>query len=227
MKNFEKISKMNLADLDRPEGIIEEESIQDADLCVEKTAQNPEDGERSETIVTENVQEQPEELAKKEMMEPQGRHFRVDANVTEKELKAFLFGHTYRQPLMIIVTILAIAWPLAVLIKKQGSVTMPLICSLFILIWIPFTTNLRAKNAKKLNPIYNEEFHYMFDEWGLHLELGDDAIDVEWKKVTKLIFYKSVAVIYTGKNNAFLIPSAAMGTQREEIVNFIKEMKKR
>ncbi|MFR3343806.1 MAG: hypothetical protein ACLTS6_07075 [Anaerobutyricum sp.] len=25
MKNFEKISKMNLADLDRPEGIIEEE----------------------------------------------------------------------------------------------------------------------------------------------------------------------------------------------------------
>ena len=213
MKNFEKISKMNLADLDRPEGIIEEESIQDADLCVEKTAQNPEDGERSETIVTENVQEQPEELAKKEMMEPQGRHFRVDANVTEKELKAFLFGHTYRQPLMIIVTILAIVWPLAVLIKKQGSV--------------PFTTNLRAKNAKKLNPIYNEEFHYMFDEWGLHLELGDDAIDVEWKKVTKLIFYKSVAVIYTGKNNAFLIPSAAMGTQREEIMNFIKEMKKR
>lgn len=227
MKNFEKISKMNLADLDRPEGIIEEESIQDADLCVEKTAQNPEDEECSETIVTENVQEQPEELAKKEMMEPQGRHFRVDANVTEKELKAFLFGHTYRQPLMIIVTILAIVWPLAVLIKKQGSVTMPLICSLFILIWIPFTTNLRAKNAKKLNPIYNEEFHYMFDEWGLHLELGDDAIDVEWKKITKLIFYKSVAVIYTGKNNAFLIPSEAMGTQREEIMNFIKEMKKR
>ena len=59
---------MNLADLDRPEGIIEE-SIQDADLCVEKTAQNPEDGERSETIVTENVQEQPEELAK--FMQPE------------------------------------------------------------------------------------------------------------------------------------------------------------
>ena len=121
MKNFEKISKMNLADLDRPEGILEEESIQDEDLLVEKTAQNPEDEERSETIVTENIQEQPEELAKKEMMEPQGRHFRVDANVTEKELKAFLFGHTYRQPLMIIVTILAIAWPLAVLIQEAGK----------------------------------------------------------------------------------------------------------
>lgn len=65
MKNFEKISKMNLADLDRPEGILEEESIQDEDLLVEKIAQNPEDEERSETIVTENIQEQPEELAEK------------------------------------------------------------------------------------------------------------------------------------------------------------------
>ena len=49
-----------------------------------KNSSNPEDGERSETIVTENVQEQPEELAEKRMMEPQGRHFRVDANVTER-----------------------------------------------------------------------------------------------------------------------------------------------
>ena len=88
---------------------------------------------------------------------------------------------------------------LAVLIKKQGSVTMPLICSLFILIWIPFTTNLRAKNAKKLNPIYNEEFHYMFDEWGLHLELGDDAIDVEWKKITKPISYISSGSLIRNK----------------------------
>lgn len=81
---------MNLADLDRPEEILEEESVQDADQHVEKNAQNPEDEERSETIVTENIQEQPEELAKKEMMEPQGRHFRVDANVTEKELLSLI-----------------------------------------------------------------------------------------------------------------------------------------
>ncbi|MFQ9748271.1 MAG: hypothetical protein ACLRYY_04410 [Anaerobutyricum soehngenii] len=38
MKNFEKISKMNLADLDRPEGILEEESIQDEDLLCRKNS---------------------------------------------------------------------------------------------------------------------------------------------------------------------------------------------
>lgn len=251
MKSFEEISKMNLADLDRPDGISEEdESVQDA--VGQEDAQNAENVQSTEviqgadgtadraekaeeskesdekvTVEESGEQEQPEELAKKEMMEPQGKHFRIDAEITQQELTAFLFGHTYRQPLMILVTVLAIAWPIAVLVKKQGNIAMPLICSLFILIWIPFTTYLRAKNAKKLNTAYQHTFHYMLDEWGLHLELGDDAIDVEWKKVTKMIFYKSVAVIYTGKNNAFLIPSAAMGAQRQEIISFIEEMKKR
>lgn len=239
MKSFEEISKMNLAELDRPDGISEEdENVQDA--AGQEDAQNAENVQSVEEIQSvdgtadgiekaeeSEEQAQPEELAKKEMMEPQGKHFRIDAEITQQELTAFLFGHTYRQPLMILVTVLAIAWPIAVLVKKQGNIAMPLICSLFILIWIPFTTYLRAKNAKKLNKAYENTFHYMLDEWGLHLELGDDAIDVEWKKVTKMIFYKSVAVIYTGKNNAFLIPSAAMGAQRQEIISFIEEMKKR
>lgn len=245
MKSFEEISKMNLAELDRPDGVSEEEeSVQDAgaeetqnaegvqNIEEIQSADEPEETEGSEDkeTVEGSVDEepaQPEELEKKEMMEPQGKHFRIDAEITQQELTTFLFGHTYRQPLMILVTILAIAWPVTILVKKQGSITMPLICSLFILIWIPLTTYLRAKNAKKLNTAYQHTFHYMLDEWGLHLELGDDAIDVEWKKVTKMIFYKSVAVIYTGKNNAFLIPSAAMGAQRQEIISFIEEMKKR
>ena len=215
MKSFEEISKMNLAELDSPEG------VEDGDTDVAE--------EKATEVLEESVEEnkEPEELAKKEMMEPQGKHFRIDADITQQELTTFLFGHTYRQPLMILVTILAIAWPVAILVKKQGNIMMPLICSLFILIWIPASTYFRAKNAKKLNPIYQQKFHYMLDEWGLHLEIGDDAIDVEWKKTTKVIFYKSVAVIYTGKNNAFLIPSVAMGTQRQEIMSFIEEMKKR
>lgn len=227
MKSFEEISKMNLAELDRPEGAPEED-VQDTDGTQQSEA-NTDTSEHEDVSAEQdnNVEqtEAAEELAKKEMMEPQGKHFRIDAEITQQELTTFLFGHTYRQPLMILVTILAIAWPVAILVKKQGSLTMPLICSLFILIWIPLTTYLRAKNAKKLNTAYQHTFHYMLDEWGLHLELGDEAIDVEWKKVTKVIFYKSVAVIYTGKNNAFLIPSTAMGERRAEILSFIEEMK--
>ena len=241
MKSFEEISKMNLADLDRPDGAEEEEleteitgAAGDSSVRSEVKATGnagADDLETSEYMMAESSDsedaKQAEELEKKVMMEPQGKHFFIDAEITQQELNTFLFGHTYRQPLMILVTILAIAWPIAVIVKGQSNIAMPLICSLFILIWIPFTTYLRAKNAKKLNPLYEKPFHYMLDEWGLHLEIEDDAIDVEWKKVTKMIFYKSVAVIYTGKNNAFLIPSAAMGARKEEIMSFIEEMRNR
>lgn len=241
MKSFEEISKMNLADLDRPDGAEEEEletettgAAGDSSVRSEVEATGnagADDLETSEDMMAESSDSEDakpaEELEKKVMMEPQGKHFFIDAEITQQELNTFLFGHTYRQPLMILVTILAIAWPIAVIVKGQSNIAMPLICSLFILIWIPFTTYLRAKNAKKLNPLYEKPFHYMLDEWGLHLEIEDDAIDVEWKKVTKMIFYKSVAVIYTGKNNAFLIPSAAMGARKEEIMSFIEEMRNR
>ena len=241
MKSFEEISKMNLAELDRPDGAGEEEletettgAAGDSSVRSEVEATGnagADDSETSEYMMAESSDsedaKQAEELEKKVMMEPQGQHFFIDAEITQQELNTFLFGHTYRQPLMILVTILAIAWPIAVIVKGQSNIAMPVICSLFILIWIPFTTYLRAKNAKKLNPLYEKPFHYMLDEWGLHLEIEDDAIDVEWKKVTKMIFYKSVAVIYTGKNNAFLIPSAAMGARKEEIMSFIEEMRNR
>lgn len=241
MKSFEEISKMNLADLDRPDGAEEEEletettgAAGDSSVRSEVKATGnagADDLETSEDMMAESSDSEDakpaEELEKKVMMEPQGKHFFIDAEITQQELNTFLFGHTYRQPLMILVTILAIAWPIAVIVKGQSNIAMPLICSLFILIWIPFTTYLRAKNAKKLNPLYEKPFHYMLDEWGLHLEIEDDAIDVEWKKVTKMISYKSVAVIYTGKNNAFLIPSAAMGARKEEIMSFIEEMRNR
>ena len=221
MKSFEEISKMNLADLDRPDGVGEEEL--ETETAENKEGTTDTDGIEANADMLAEVsddeeEKQPEELEKKVMMEPQGKHYRIDADITQSALNAFLFGHTYRQPLMILVTVLAIAWPIAVIVKKQGNIAMPLICSLFILIWIPFTTYLRAKNAKKLNPIYEQTFHYMLDEWGLHLELAEDAIDVEWKKVTKMIFYKSVAVIYT---------TEAMGAQRGEILSFIEEMKSR
>ena len=140
MKSFEEISKMNLAELDRPDGAGEEELETSEDMMVESS--DSEDAKQAE------------ELEKKVMMEPQGKHFFIDAEITQQELNTFLFGHTYRQPLMILVTILAIAWPIAVIVKGQSNIAMPLICSLFILIWIPFTTYLRAKNAKKLNPLY-------------------------------------------------------------------------
>ncbi|MCI6857701.1 MAG: hypothetical protein MR867_00200 [Eubacterium sp.] len=205
MDSFEKISKMNLADLDSPKP--QEEQTAEEEI-------------RGEEIEVEETKEEP--AGPKKMREPEGKHYFIDAEVTREELTSFLFGHTYRQPLVLLASILSVVWFVGSIIKQQ-SMVLPTICALMILVWLPFSTYLKGKNAKKLNPAYQSVFHYMIDEWGLHLELMEDAVDVEWRKVTKLLFMKKVAVLYTGKNNAFLIPSAAMGEKRQEIMGFIEE----
>ena len=129
MKSFEEISKMNLAELDRPAGAGEEEletettgaagnhSVSDADKAGTPGADDLETSINMSAAGSDNEEEkQPEELEKKVMMEPQGKHYRIDADITQSALNTFLFGHTYRQPLMILVTVLAIAWPIAVIV---------------------------------------------------------------------------------------------------------------
>ena len=87
MKSFEEISKMNLAELDRPVGVGEEEletettgaagnhSVSDAEKAGTPGADDLETSINMSAAVSDNEEEkQPEEIEKKVMMEPQGKH---------------------------------------------------------------------------------------------------------------------------------------------------------
>ena len=102
MKSFEEISKMNLAELDRPAGAGEEEletettgaagnhSVSDAEKAGTPGADDLETSINMSAAVSDNEEEkQPEELEKKVMMEPQGKHYRIDADITQSALNTF------------------------------------------------------------------------------------------------------------------------------------------
>ena len=252
MSRLQDISKMNLADLDRPgqtdleedslQGMGGEETVQadgtDPDGIIPENDEKREtdsEGEESRGSAGENLREdhvdrkpaagEPsagEEKPPKKMMEPTGKHYYVDAELEEQDLVSFMLSHSYRQPLMIMVTVVGIIWPFIAWYKGQ-NMFVPIIGAACILILMPGSTYLQGKRAKKIMPIYQEVFHYMFDEWGMHLEVKGEAIDVEWKNVIKVVSLKSVLVLYTGKNNAFLVPVRAMGVRKDEITGFIKE----
>ena len=250
MSRLQDISKMNLADLDRPgqtameedstlgtgaeNSALEEEMVPDGIIPDEKEEMEPAAGEGdSREKVTEGLdyhgdqnpakdtQASEEEKPPKKMMEPTGKYYYVDAELEEKDLVTFMLSHSYRQPLMILVTIIGIVWPFLAWYKGQGMF-IPVIGAACILILMPASTYLQGKRAKRIMPIYQEVFHYMFDEWGMHLEVSGEAIDVEWKNVIKVVSLKSLLVLYTGKNNAFLVPVKAMGVRADEITGFIK-----
>lgn len=248
MQSFEKISKMNLADLDRPgtgnhpeeeDRSLEDDAVEtgrdEADIPEDAVSADGE-GTGAETVTVADVEgtaaagtagTKAASGEKKQMRQPEGTHYYIDAQITEKELMAFLFGHNYRQPIMLIALLIAVIWPVMVIIRNDSNMIFAIALAAIVLVVLPLSTWNRGRKAARSNPSYKQTFHYMVDEWGLHLELGDECLDLEWNKVYKCMFLKSVTAIYTGKVNAFLIPTAAMGGQKEEINAFIKEMKKK
>ena len=92
-----------------------------------------------------------------------------------------------------------------------------------ILVYYPLTIVLRTRGLKRNSKVFQQTFHYLLDEEGLHLKVDKEAVDVEWKYVRKLMILKSSVVVYTGKHNAWIIPTKDMVDQKEEIIAFLKE----
>lgn len=218
MKSFEEISKMNLADIGESEEETAEVSVEEDGLQMMEISEDSAGTSEAEVEVVGEV---------KKMREPVGAHYYIDAKITEKEFLAFLFAHNYRQPMIIIASIVAIAWPVMAYVRGDSNLLFALALAAIVILFMPFSTWSRGRKAIQSNPIYQETFHFMIDEWGVHLELGDQAVDVEWSRIQKCVFLKSVTALYTNKINAHLIPTCAMGDQAQEINQFIKRMKNR
>ncbi|MBR0409506.1 MAG: hypothetical protein IJI25_00685 [Eubacterium sp.] len=223
MSDFGDISRMNLADLER-KGYQPEEEDDSDDMAL--PAAGPEGAEQTEDGEESEAGHEPEvEVVdnRERMAEPTGKHYYIDAKITPREMRAFLFAHNYRSPIMLLATLVGLVWPVYTVIRADGSLMMAVVCALVFLVLMPFSIWYRGTNSVTKNPIYQNTFHYMLDESGIHLELGEHAIDVDWNQVTKTMFLKSSAVIYTGKINAYLIPTEAMGDRKDEIISFIRQ----
>jgi len=234
MSEFGDISRMNLSELERkgqnPDREIDEELDEEIISGTEVSDEEDETGTElaaagqeaaGQEADTEEVSVEVEDK-KERMAAPNGRHYYIDAEITPKEMRSFLFAHNYRSPLMILATLVGLVWPVYTVLRSEGSLMVAIVCALVFLVLMPFSIWRRGTTSVTQNPIYQNTFHYMLDESGLHLELAEHAIDVDWSKVTKTMFLKSSAVIYTGKVNAYLIPTDAMGDRRDEIIAFIR-----
>ncbi len=165
-----------------------------------------------------SYEEEPTELPR-----PQGEHYYIEARITRKEMNAFMFGHSYRSPLIIIVTVIAVVWALATLFTQSDTtnIILVIIVVAIVLVGLPFSTWNRGRSTIRNNPIYNDIFHFMFDEWGLHLKVSDRIVEVEWKDVRKYMFLSSVTAVYTGRANAFLLPTKDIGDQAGDLKAFL------
>lgn len=220
MEGFDKIRDLNLAELGEKKDVEEEipEEIEEGQQ--ESLAERNEEEEES---LESDLSEDSVPQKKEKMDDPVGKHYYVDADITETVLRKFLFGHSYRQPVSILITVMAILFPIIYIVKGSPQTPLAIMVAVVILIYYPLTIFMKAKKIKRTNKTFAERFHYMFDEKGCHLQLSEEAIDVDWKYFKKIMVLKSLVVIYTNRYNGYIVPTENMGEQKEEIIDFLRE----
>ena len=215
MEGFDKIRNVNLADLD------EEHRLSDEIGGNDPSGQGPDGTGRDKDP---EIVEESDPRAKTKIKDPVGKYYLIDADITENELISFRLAHEYRRPSIILVNVLAIAFIIySGLRGSMANMWIYIALAAFIIFYYPLTIVLRSRGLKKHNKVFQQIFHYMIDEAGLHLQLEGEAIDADWKYVRKIMVLKSCAVVYTGKFNAWIIPTKDMGDQKDEIIAFMKE----
>ena len=209
MEGFDKIKNIKLSDLD------EDNTLEDQLQPEKKKDKTPEEADLSGKSAEENQEERT----------PVGRHYVIDAEITEQELRNFRLAHEYRRPTILLVNAVAIFFIIYSALSGVKGMNLGLTIGLGILIilYYPFIIATKTKGIKNNSKVFQQIFHYMLDEEGLHLKVDKESVDVEWKYVRKLMVLKSSLVVYTGKANAWIIPTKDMGDQKDEITAFLQE----
>lgn len=98
----------------------------------------------------------------------------------------------------------------------QGDAVLPRIllyvcASILLLVYMPVTLWLRAKQSIKASPVLSETLHYHVDEDGFTVTQGEASGVLAWKQIYKMVAIKHLVLVYSGRLNAYVIPRSQLG----------------
>lgn len=96
-----------------------------------------------------------------------------------------------------------------------------LIFGLIVIFYLPITLYLNARKQVTLQPVFKEPLHYILDDEGIKVSVGDQTDSQPWENLRKAVSTSKNIIIYTGKNTATLFPRADLGEQETEAIKLI------
>ena len=84
---------------------------------------------------------------------------------------------------------------------------------ILLLVYIPITLWLRAKQTLKASPVLSNTLHYAVDEDGFTVTQGESSGVLAWKQIYKMVATKHLVLVYSNRINAYVIPKKQLGEQ--------------
>lgn len=153
--------------------------------------------------------------------------FRTKINTNE--LFQFLLHHAYRGINGKIGLIISLASAVLFVIgipDFSGNETKMVVFAIIALLYTvinPIMLYTKAKKQKLTNPVYKKEMEYVLDDEGIKLYVEDQEGGIPWDRIVMITETSSLYILYTTRVNAFLWQKKDLGTQSQEIMNYVIE----
>ena len=148
--------------------------------------------------------------------------------LTAKDIFKFSLIYTYFGTSGILAAFMIIIGALMcarAIVQGQGPTYIILGAAIVILFVVvnPVMLYMKAKKQVMMNPVYQQPSYYTMKEEGIFVEIGEETGTIEWERILKIRHTMGLYILYTGRQQAFVFPEEAMGSQKEAISSYIEE----
>lgn len=144
-----------------------------------------------------------------------------DVKITHKDMYKFNLYHAYTGFHGIFGTIIGILVLIVAFVTRNSiELTYTMLYFLFgvlFLVYTPVSLWGRCKRQMLLSPALQETLHYSMDDDGIHVVIGEQSADLEWKMIYKIMSTKNYLLIYSTRIYAYIIPLNQLGNQYDAI----------
>ena len=142
----------------------------------------------------------------------------LDVKVEAKDLYDYMMAHTYASPAGILGSCLG---GLGVVMGFMTSQWIYLILGVVILLYLPWTLNIKSKQQVLNNPAFKNPLHYVLDENGITVSQGEETQSQAWENMFKATSTNRSIIVYTSPVNATIIPRKALGQDVSKCIEII------
>ncbi len=142
----------------------------------------------------------------------------LDVKIEAKDLYDYMMAHTYNSPSGILGSCVGGLGVVFGLMTKQWIF---LILGIVLLVYLPWTLNLKSKQQALNNPVFKEALHYTLNEEGLTVSQGENVQSQAWTDMYKATSTAKSIIVYTSPVNATIIPRRALGENLSQCIEII------
>lgn len=143
-----------------------------------------------------------------------------DVKMTSGDLYDYMLHHTYGSMSGLIG---AVAGALMVVAGFSGAGVLCIIAGIVILLYLPVTLFLKAKQQFLANPAFKQPLHYKLTEEGIEVSQGEEVQSQKWEDMYKAVSTTKSLVIYTTAVNAAIFPRRDLGEQLPAVIEIISK----